>query len=116
MTKATAPALDLSAVTVEDAALPAITRQRNAKDNPMLAHLRASMENNGAGKAITVPTANAKEVVYLIRSASNRLGCGARVVTTEKGKNTQIAFGATKRRARKTKAEKAAEQAAPQSA
>ncbi len=112
--KADAPKFDFASLTVESAPVPAATRKTKvAGPNPLLPPMRASLESNYAGKAITLPTVNAKDAVYLIRAASNELGCGSKVVLTKHDNgSTTINFAAAKRRARKTKAEKAAEEAA----
>lgn len=107
------PPLDLSGLAVADAAVPGITRQRKHRDNPFVAHLTASRDNSNAGKSVTVPDANATEVMYLIRAASNELGCGARIVEQKNGNGTTtLLFAAKPRRKRKTKAEAATAAAA----
>ncbi len=111
--KAKVPALDLSALTVSDAAVPTITRTTTAaKDNPFIAHLQASYDSK-TGKSVTVPEANADEVMYLVRQASNALNIGARVVKSEpvRGKVT-VTFAGKDRRKRRTKEEIAAAAAA----
>lgn len=91
--KAALPALDFDSLTVEDAEVPAITRQRDEKPNPFADSLKATHDarkagNEKAGKAVTVPTARAGEVKYLIRQAAKKLEIGARIVETDNGDGT----------------------------
>lgn len=108
-TKTDSKPLDLSALTVAEADVPKQTRERKHKDNPFEAWLAESYES-GTGRAVAVPTANASEVEYLIRRASNDLGIGARVVKVEdsprKG-HTTIKFQGKERKQRKTTADAA---------
>lgn len=103
--KAALPALDLDNLTVEDAEVPAITRQRDEKPNPFVDAILATYEarkngNDKAGKAVTVPTARAGEVKYLIRQAAKRSELGARIVETDNGDGTtRIVFAGKDKRA-----------------
>lgn len=113
--KAELPALDFASLTVEDAEVPAITRQRDEKPNPFVDALVASYKareagNEKAGKAVTVPTARASEVKYLIRQAGKRaadtdlgIEIGARIVETDNGDGTtRLVFAGKPKRAAKT--------------
>jgi hypothetical protein len=98
----TPPALDFGSLTVQDAAVPQRASTKDPESNPMLPHLRASLENNYSGKAVTVPEANATQVVNMIRNAANHLGCGSRTAVEDAGKgNVTVRFAAKTRRARK---------------
>lgn len=103
--KAALPALDLTALTVEDTEVPAITRQRDERPNPFVDSLQASYEarqagNEKAGKAVTVPTVRAGEVKYLIRQAAKKLEIGARIVETDNGDGTtRLVFAGKPKRA-----------------
>lgn len=111
--KAELPALDLGALTIEAAEVPAITRTRDEKPNPFVAALVASYQarkdgNEKAGNAVTVPTARAGEVKYLIRQAGKRAAevegfekeIGARIVETDNGDGTtRIVFAGKDKRA-----------------
>lgn len=110
--KAALPALDFDALTVEDAEVPAITRTRDDKPNPFADALLATYEarkngNEKAGKAVTVPTARAGEVKYLIRQAAKKNDIGARIVESDNGDGTtRIVFaGKEKRKATEKDAE-----------
>lgn len=113
--KAELPALDLAALTVEDAEVPAIVRARDEKPNPFVDALVASYKarkdgNEKAGKAVTVPTARAGEVKYLIRQAGKRaadtdlgIEIGARIVETDNGDGTtRLVFAGKDKRAAKS--------------
>lgn len=105
--KAALPALDFSTLTVEDAEVPSITRQREDRPNPFTDALVASYEarkagNEKAGKTVTVPTERAGEVKYLIRQAAKRAEIGARIVETDNGDGTtRIVFAGKDKRAAK---------------
>lgn len=100
--------LDFGSLSVADASVPAVTRTRKYRDNPFVAHLQASQENDNSGKAVTVPAENVTEVKYLVRQASNDLNCGARIVEQENGDGTvTVLFAAKTRRQRRTKEEMA---------
>jgi len=74
-----APAFDVSALSIQEAELPANTRERKVKDNPFVPALTESYEQE-TGRQVTVPAQNTQQVLYLIRQAANDLGIGARIV------------------------------------
>lgn len=93
------PALDFSALTVTDAEPVTTSRKSKVEGTPFLAWVRESHEN-GTAKAVTVPAANKAEVIYLIRSAAQRLNIGVRVSDSDAGNgNVRIAFQGKARRA-----------------
>ena len=106
------PAFDFSALSVEDAELPArqgAGRQRKVQNNPFLAPVQESYDK-GVGKAVTVPNAQCKDAEYLIRQAAADLGIGVRVVFSldkearekaAKNKNVTISFQGKEKRAYK---------------
>lgn len=99
----TPPALDFGSLTVQDAAVPQRASTKSPESNPMLPHLRASLENNYSGKAVTVPEANATQVVNLVRQAANYLGCGSRTAVESAGKGqVTVRFAAKTRKAART--------------
>lgn len=121
--------LNLAALTFTDAPAPVRKSSRTKGDNPLTKVLSASWEavdqregsptkgqlyrdfqnGKGAGKAVTVPTSQAQEVVNMIRYAANDLEIGSTIVATDNpNKTTTINFAAKKRRANH-KADKAAE-------
>lgn len=112
--------LNLSALTFTDAPAPVRKSSRTKGDNPLVAVLSASWDavdnrensptkgqlyrdfqnGKGAGKAVTVPTSQAQDVVNMIRYAANDLGIGSTIVPTDNpNKTTTINFAAKKRRA-----------------
>lgn len=115
--KSALPALDLDALVVEDAEVPAITRQREERPNPFLDSLSATYDarkagNEKAGKAVTIPTERANEVKYLIRQAAKRLNIGARIAESDNGDGTtRIVFAGKDKRASKATENGAAESA-----
>lgn len=107
--KATLPPLDLDALTVQDAEVPAITRQRDERPNPFVNPLLESYAarkagNEKAGKSVTVPAERANEVKYLIRQAASRSNIGARIAeqVSEDGKHVTIIFAGKDKRATKS--------------
>ena len=99
-----APALDFASLTVEDADRPKVTRNRKTQDNPFLPLLAETYENK-TGKAVTVPSANAGQVKYLIRAAADELGIGSSLRADEdtpKKGQTRITFAGKDRKARKS--------------
>jgi len=98
------PKLNLESLTAVEAEVPKQTRERKHADNPFTAWLAESYES-GKGRSVTIPNANATEVEYLIRRASNDLGIGARVVKQEnkprKGQTT-VLFQGKARKQRKS--------------
>jgi hypothetical protein len=118
-----APALDLSALSIETAELSPIRRQRKHRDNPFVGAMAESW-NSGTARAVTVPDANVTEVVYLIRRAAdeidvrdedgNEARAGVRVEKVENGNgSTTVKFQAVPRRKYNRKDE---DEAAPESA
>lgn len=116
MTKNTtrkAPALDLSTLAPTAAELP--KQERQHRDNPFVAWLTESFENDNAGRKVTVPAANVSEVEYLIRKAAQDLNIGSRVVVQKNGKtldkdarksatgSVDVLFSAKNRKQRKAK-------------
>lgn len=105
--KAALPVLDFDSLTVEDAEVPAITRQRDERPNPFADSLMATYAarqagNEKAGKAVTVPTERASEVKYLIRQAAKKNGIGARIAESDNGDGTtRIIFAGKAKRAAK---------------
>jgi hypothetical protein len=117
--KASLPPLDFDSLAVEDAEVPAITRQRDEKPNPFVAPLLETYAarkagNEKAGKSVTVPAERAGEVKYLIRQAATRNNIGARIAeeVSEDGKHVRIIFAGKDKRASKS-GETAATQDAP---
>ncbi len=115
-TKNTAkPSLDLSSLVPVAAEVPKVARERKHKDNPFVAWLAASYENDGAGQSVNVPDENVGEIEYLIRLAAQDLGIGSRVVKQpaedEKGKaikgQTTIIYAGKDRKVRKADADTA---------
>jgi hypothetical protein len=113
--KAAAPAkatstFDYSNLTVADAALPTITRQGKHRDNPFVAWLQESKDNN-TGKTVTLPEAEVKGATYLIRRAATQLGVGSRVVEQDgpRAGTVTLLFAATKRKTVTRKAKDNAE-------
>jgi hypothetical protein len=75
--------LDLTALAPTDADMPAVQRAgRTPKDNPFVAWLKESYENKTA-KAVTVPAASVREVVYLVRAADRALNIGSRIALAD---------------------------------
>jgi hypothetical protein len=86
--KPAGPPLDLTALTVTDAAAPARSGGRGLRDNPFTTFLAQSAANatpsadgawKGSGKAVVVPAANVTEVANLIRYAANQKGLGSAI-------------------------------------
>lgn len=109
----TAP-LNFAALTFTDAAAPVRKSSRNRADNPLVPVLRESWAkrngDKGAGKSVTVPTAQATELTNLIRYAANQLSdelgeaVGSAIVAKDNGNGTTtVTFAAKKRRARRAK-------------
>lgn len=106
--KAALPALDFASLAVEDAEVPAITRQRDEKPNPFvnpLVETKAARDggNEKAGKSVVVPAERAGEVKYLIRQAAKKLDIGARIAEEDAGNgNVRIIFAGKPKRAAKS--------------
>lgn len=77
----------LSGLTVADAEVPAITRDRNVKDNPFVEWVSDSFDRK-TGKSVTIEGVNATQVVSLIRSAAAALALGVRIVVQDSKKNS----------------------------
>ena len=76
-------ALDFSALTVTDT--NAVPSRAAVAVNPLTEHLGASY-NGKQAKALTVPVADAPEIVNLLRRASDEIGCGVSIgITDSKG-------------------------------
>lgn len=76
------PAVDftnLSAETVDKESLPKSSRTPKVAKTPVFGWFKESMQT-GNGKAVTVPNAQVKSLVSLIRQAANALNTGSRVV------------------------------------
>ena len=117
-TKAAAPAapkssgsFDLSALAPVDAPAPTRVggRGSNPNDNPALKWLddswnaRAKDATKGAGKAVTVPDAAAKEVVNKLRYAANYRKLGVSIAVEENGNGTTtVRFAAKARKQKRT--------------
>lgn len=121
----TAP-LDFASLTFTDAPAPVRKSSRSRADNPLVPVLRESWAkrngDKGAGKSVTVPTAQATELVNLIRYAANQVTeetgeqVGSAIVATDNPNGTTtVQFAAKRRRARRANKNTAAA-AAPASA
>lgn len=102
-------ALDFGALTVTDAPAEALKHSRTTKldTSPVLGWLRDSFEND-KGKAVTVPTEHAKELVNLLRSGAERLKIGVSLNPKDNGDGTTtVAFLGKPRRAYKGRAKTA---------
>lgn len=106
---------DFSALSVEEAELPAIQRGRSRaiEDNPFLAPVGESY-TDGKGRAVKVPNEHYKTTERLIRQAAQDLGLGVRVVPSlnkderekaAKNKMVTVKFQGQQKRNRRTKAE-----------
>lgn len=127
--KPKAPALDFGKLTIADAPAPVRKSSRTRADNPLVPVMRESWEkrngDKGAGKAVTVQTSQAQELINLIRYAANELSettkqpIGSAIVAKDNGNGTTtVTFAAKKRRERRAKQDakqdaKPTEQAAP---
>lgn len=104
-----APALDFGALEVTDAPAEALKRTRTTKldTSPVLTWLRDSFEND-KGKAVKVPTANAKELMTLLRSGAERLKIGVSINPKDNGDGTTtVTFLGKPRRSYKGRAKTA---------
>ena len=105
-----APPLDLSTLTVQPAEPPVRATGRNG-NNPFVKVLQESWAartqrgatEQGSGRKVVVPTANAQQVENLIRYAGNQLNLGTAIVSTPVagGKQTEIVFCAKTRKQKK---------------
>lgn len=78
--KATDPLAGIS-VSVEDAPLPSITRNRDVV-NPFLDAV-AESHKDGKPRGVTVPEDAAKRAIYMLRQAADRQNLGVRIVKDE---------------------------------
>lgn len=94
-----APALDFTSLSVSDVEVPKQSRASKYANSPFKDWL-AESHANGMGKSVTVPEAQADQVVYFVRAAANALGIGAKIVrqpANDKG-NVTIVFAGKDRR------------------
>lgn len=101
--------LDFASLTVADVKpeeMPKRDSKSKVKDTPVYGWMQDSRQNNVA-KSVTIPAANVKEIVNLIRQAANVLACGARIVEKDAGNgNVTVTFTAKDRRAYKARTPK----------
>lgn len=91
-------------LTVENAELPAITRNRDSAPNPFLGPVGESYRDD-QGKAVTVPGEHASAAVQKIRQAAEKLNIGVRIVCVLKNNGERLdAKALTEYKEKKSKA------------